>query len=64
MASLTTEGFLMGGQYGKVGACLVVLLLLATSLGLSVIELAPVVHAGVVPMVVNIGLQGITGNAT
>ena len=64
MASLTTEGFLMGGQHGKVGARIVVSSLLATSLGLSVLAMAPAANAVEIPMCENIGQPGIIGTAT
>ena len=50
MVSLTTEGFLMGGQYGKVGARIAVSSLLVTSLGLSVLAMAPVANVVEIPM--------------
>ena len=64
MASLTTEGFQMGGQYRKVGARIVVSSLLATSLGLSVLAMAPAANAVEIPMCENIGQPGIIGTAT
>ena len=64
MASLTTEGFLMGGQHGKVGARIVVSSLLATSLGLSVLAMAPAANAVEIPGCENIGQPGVVGTAT
>jgi hypothetical protein len=64
MASLTTEGFQMGGQYGKVGARIVVSSLLATSLGLSVLAMAPAANAVEIPGCENIGQPGVVGTAT
>lgn len=64
MASLTTEGFLMGGQHGKVGARIVVSSLLATSLALSVLAMAPAANAVETPMCENIGQPAVIGTAT
>ena len=54
----------MGGQYGKVGARIVVSSLLATSLGLSVLAMAPAANAVEIPLCENIGQPGIIGTAT
>ena len=50
----------MGGQYRKVGARIVVSSLLATSLGLSVLAMAPAANAVEIPMCENIGQPGIS----
>ena len=54
----------MGGQYGKVGARIVVSSLLVTSLGLSVLAMAPAANAVEWPLCENIGQPGIIGTAT
>ena len=54
----------MGGQYGKVGARIVVSSLLVTSLGLSVLAMAPAANAVEIPLCENIGQPGIIGTAT
>ena len=64
MASLNTEGFQMGRQYGKAGARIVVSSLLATSLGLSVLAMAPAANAVENPGCENIGQPGVVGTAT
>jgi hypothetical protein len=64
MASLNTEGFQMGRQYGKAGARIVVSSLLATSLGLSVLAMAPAANAVEIPMCENIEQPAVTGTAT
>ncbi len=64
MASLNTEGFQMGRQYGKAGARIVVSSLLATSLGLSVLAMAPAANAVEIPGCENIGQPGVVGTAT
>ena len=54
----------MGGQYRKVGARIAVSSLLVTSLGLSVLAMAPAANAVEIPMCENIGQPGIIGTAT
>lgn len=54
----------MGGQYGKAGARIVVSSLLATSLGLSVLAMAPAANAIEIPMCKNIGQPAVIGTAT